>query len=71
MKETNEYLESIGSTPLLDGITLFDLLKRPEIEFKHIKKYLDCDFSNDVIEQVVIRIKFERRYRKSYRRICY
>ena len=58
-KDTNEYLESIGSTPLLDGITLFDLLKRPEIEYDHVKKYLDCDYSSDVIEQVVISIKYE------------
>ena len=30
-KETNEYLESINSTKLQDGITLYELLKRPEI----------------------------------------
>ena len=40
-KDINDYLESLGSTKLYDSITLYDLLKRPEIEFKHIQSYVD------------------------------
>ena len=58
-KDTNEYLESLNSATLLDSITLYDLLKRPEIQYEHIKKYVEKEFSFDVIEQVVINTKYE------------
>ena len=35
------------------------MLKRPEIEFEHIHKYLDDIYDEDVVEQVVINIKYE------------
>ena len=58
-EEVNIYLESLESARLYDSISLYDLLKRPEIEFNNIRKFLDEDFSDEVIEQVVINIKYE------------
>ena len=58
-EEINNYLDSLNSAKLLDSISLYDLLKRPEIEFKDIKRFIDEDYSDDVIEQVVINIKYE------------
>ena len=58
-KDTNSYLESINSTPLQDGITLYELLKRPEITMENIKHFIDIDYSNEVIEQVTISDKYE------------
>ena len=58
-EETNKYIESLGSAKLLDSITLYELLKRPEIEYDSIKQYVNEEFSNDVIEQVVINIKYD------------
>lgn len=58
-KEINEYLESINSATLLDSITLYDLLKRPEIQYENIEKFVEKEFSKDVIEQVVINTKYE------------
>ena len=58
-EEVNSYLESLESAKLYDSISLYDLLKRPEIEFSHIKKFIDEDFSDEVVEQVVINIKYE------------
>ena len=58
-KEINDYLEQLNSAKLLDSISLYDLLKRPEIEFDNIKKFIDVEYSNEVIEQVVINIKYE------------
>lgn len=58
-EETNKYLEELGSAKLLDSINLYDLLKRPEIEFESIKRYIEEDFDKEVIEQVVINIKYE------------
>ena len=57
--EVNQYLESIDSTPLKDGITLYDLLKRPEITFAHIKHFYPNNYSKEVYEQVEINIKYE------------
>ena len=34
--ETNEYLESLGSTPLDNRCTLADLLKRPEVTYENL-----------------------------------
>ena len=58
-EEINSYLESLESAKLYDSISLYDLLKRPEIEFNHIKRFLDEEFSDEVVEQVVINIKYE------------
>lgn len=58
-KEINEYLASLNSATLLDSITLYDLLKRPEIQYENIEKFVEKEFSKDVIEQVVINTKYE------------
>ena len=58
-KDTNEYLTSINSTKLLDGITLYELLKRPEITFTNIKHFIDINYSDEVLEQVEIMDKYE------------
>ena len=56
--ETNEYFESIGSTPLKDGITLYDLLKRPEITFDNITHFYGINYSDDIKEQIMINVKY-------------
>ena len=58
-KDTNEYLTSINSTKLLDSITLYELLKRPEITFTNIKHFIDINYSDEVVEQVEIMDKYE------------
>lgn len=58
-KEVNEYLSSLNSTPLKDGITLYNLLKRPEINMENIKKFTNFDYNEDVLEQVEINVKYE------------
>ena len=57
--EVNNYLESIPTTPLKDGITLFDLLKRTEIDFSNIEHFINIDFTEEEKEQVAINIKYE------------
>ena len=64
-KYTNEYLESINSTPLQDGITLYDLLKRPEITMDDLKEFIEINYSNEVIEQVEIEDKYEGYIKKA------
>ena len=57
--EINEYLNNLGSAKLYDSINLYELLRRPEIEYENIKRFINEDFSSDVIEQVVININYE------------
>ena len=57
-EEVNQYLKEINSTPLKDGITLYNLLKRPEINMENIQKFINLDFSKEVKEQVSINIKY-------------
>ncbi len=57
--EVNEFLASINSAILKDGITFYNLLKRPEIDMNIVKKYLDINFNEEIIEEVEIEIKYE------------
>ena len=58
-KTINEYLTSLNSATLKDGITLYDLLKRPEITMENIKKFYEINYNEEVINQVEIAIKYE------------
>ena len=64
-KETNEYLESINTSPLKDGISLYELLKRPEIKIEYLKHFIDFDYSKEVLEQVDIKAKYEGYIKKA------
>ena len=60
-KEVQELLSSHGSTPLVSGTTLADLMRRPELNYE-ILAPIDIDRKNlpyDVTEQVEINIKYE------------
>lgn len=58
-EEVNSYLRSLSSAELLDGISLHDLLKRPEITIESIKNFIDLHYNDSVLEQVEINIKYE------------
>lgn len=64
-KETNEYIEKIPSTPLKDGISLYDFLKRPEISIENIKHFIDIDYTKEELEQVEINTKYEGYIKKA------
>ena len=63
--DVNEYLESVGSSPLKDGISLYDLLKRPEISIENIKHFITLDYDADVLEQVEINTRYEGYIKKA------
>jgi len=67
IKEVNEYLKEIPSTPLKDGITLLELLKRPEITMEHINYLYNINYEKEIIEQVEINVKYEGYIQKSIR----
>lgn len=58
-EEVNLYLSSMNSSILKDGISLYNLLKRPEITMEDIEKFYSINYDNEVKEQVQISIKYE------------
>lgn len=58
-KEVNAYLEKIGSAKLNDTTTLYDLLKRQDIQIHHLCHFIDIDFDEEVIKEVEINNKYE------------
>ncbi len=64
-KETNDYLKEIGTVEIYDSISLYNLLKRPEVSYKNIEKYVELEFDNEVIEQVELEIKYEGYIKKA------
>ena len=67
----NNLLKELNTSPINDGITLYELIKRPEIT---IKKLIDCNkipnnYSDEVIEQVEIFIKYEGYIKKEEKEV--
>lgn len=60
-QEVQEMIEQQGGSLLKDGIKAADLLRRPEMSYKHIKQMVpsDVELSEEVEEQVEIQIKYE------------
>lgn len=65
----NEYLESVNSQPLLDGISAVQLMKRPEITYKDIISLtnLENPLPIELQEQLDIEIKYEGYINKAYK----
>ena len=68
-KEINEYLESINSPILKDGISAKDLMKRPEVHYSDIVKM--CNLENPLeypnSDQIDIEIKYQGYIDKAYK----
>lgn len=59
-KEINEFLRKYNSAQITSGIKLYDLLRRPEIEYHHLEEIGQAeDLPGQVKEQVTISIKYE------------
>ena len=52
--KTNEYLKACDSTEIKDGISLYQLLKRPEIKMENINHFIEINYSDEIKEQVEI-----------------
>lgn len=58
-EEVNNFLTSIHTTIIKDGITLYDLLKRPEVKLKSLVQFLSFPDNKEVLDEVEISIKYE------------
>lgn len=58
--DTNAKLAEMGTAPLQTGIGADTLLKRPEVTYRNMKKYLGCpDLTPDAEEEMEITVKYE------------
>ena len=59
-KATNEAMVAAGSAPLTTGTGADQILRRPEITYEKMEKYLGCPhFAHDAAEEMEIMIKYE------------
>lgn len=65
VKDSTKYLTSINSSVLTEGTTAAQLFKRPEVNFKDFKAFLNYPVSDEIFEQVEIEIKYEGYIKKS------
>ncbi|WP_273123511.1 tRNA uridine-5-carboxymethylaminomethyl(34) synthesis enzyme MnmG [Metabacillus sp. HB246100] len=68
---TQSLILSVGGSELKDGIRASDLLKRPEMVYKHIHQLAPAEgeVNGDVAEQVEIQIKYEGYIEKSLQQV--
>lgn len=68
-KETNDYLESVNSTPLKDGIYAIDLMKRPEISYNDIviMAHIENPLEYELAEMLNIKVKYQGYIDKAYK----
>ena len=64
-KEVNNYLERINTTPLKEGLYLYELIKRPEVEIKKLENFIELNYDFEVLEQIEINAKYEGYIRKA------
>ena len=63
--ETNKYLKNIGLPELKDRISLYNFIKRPEVKLENLTKYIEKEYSNEILEQVEINVKYEGYIKKA------
>ncbi|WP_175989824.1 tRNA uridine-5-carboxymethylaminomethyl(34) synthesis enzyme MnmG [Bacillus sp. Marseille-Q1617] len=71
VEETQAVIREAGGSELKDGILAADLLKRPEMNYSHIKRLVpsEAELSPDVEEQVEIQVKYEGYIEKSLQQV--
>ena len=70
-EETQNFLEEVGSTAIKSGVSLYDLLKRPQVTYENTE-FLDKDrpkLAEEVTEQVAIQIKYEGYINRQLRQV--
>ncbi len=69
-EETNVYLESLGTTGLKTAVTLEELLRRPEIHYNNLAKFMDLsmDKPDEILELETI-VKYDGYIKKQNKEI--
>ena len=58
-EKANPVLTELNSKEVASGVSLFDLLKRPEVAYENIAQFTDALTERKLIEQVEISVKYE------------
>ena len=67
--ESNKFLDNLKSPRLLDGIKLYDLLKRTEVKISDLIPYITNEYEDEVLEQVEINCKYEGYIKKELKEV--
>ncbi|MCI1348298.1 MAG: tRNA uridine-5-carboxymethylaminomethyl(34) synthesis enzyme MnmG, partial [Pediococcus pentosaceus] len=70
--QVQEFLESKGSNGLKDGVLASEFLRRPEVNYSDLLKFIDApekDLDRRVIEQVEIETKYAGYIKKAQDRV--
>ncbi len=70
--DASDYLEKYGSTPLKSRISLYELLKRPEITYRSLME-IDDDMpalSSHAVDQIEVQIKYEGYIKKQMNQVA-
>lgn len=64
-------IEKLNTSPIFDGISLYDLLKRPSIKIKDLiaLKKVDLKYDEEVLMQAEIQIKYEGYIKKALKEV--
>lgn len=65
--EINSYLQQQGFSVLNDGISAYDLVKRPGIQLADILSYIHAKVSDDIVKRCEIEVKYEGYIKKAKR----
>lgn len=70
-EELSKMLISKGTSPIVSGTKLFDLLKRPQITYKDLEKFDSArpDIDESIFEKVEIEIKYEGYINRQLRQV--
>ena len=66
-KELNAALVARDSAALNNGTTIFDLIKRPQVDAKFIKEHFDVVYPLEIVRQSEIEIKYEGYIKKAFK----
>ena len=68
-QELNNNLLAQGKAVINNVVTAYEFIKRPDIDFNDISCYtgIKFDYDNDILDQVLIEIKYEGYIAKAYR----
>ena len=68
----NDKLRQRGSAPLRTVSTLYDLMKRPELDYQDVCLFDSCpaDLSDDCIKQIEIQVKYQGYIDRQYQQVA-
>jgi len=70
-----KFLEKMGSSPLHTGVSLAELIRRPELDYESVEEFdeerdkVKDNLTDDIIEQININIKYEGYIERQLRQI--